>query len=129
MKLIFFCCLLFVVSGFLFGQQSREEKLLQLKNRTDIKVTEVEKDILKLKYPNSKVLYKNIGDYFPNVENRIIYSPTYDSTIIDLRTIDTTIYYHKYRDRKSTRLNSSHVRISYAVFCLKKKITTLQIYY
>src|SRR5690606_41806666 len=29
------------------------------------------------------------------------------------------------RDRKSTRLNSSHVKISYAVFCLKKKITTL----
>src|SRR3989442_8227131 len=26
------------------------------------------------------------------------------------------------QDRKSTRLNSSHVRISYAVFCLKKKI-------
>src|SRR5207253_7446314 len=28
-------------------------------------------------------------------------------------------------DRKSTRLNSSHVAISYAVFCLKKKKTTL----
>src|SRR5690554_5474596 len=27
-------------------------------------------------------------------------------------------------DRKSTRLNSSHVRTSYAVFCLKKKITS-----
>src|SRR5690625_124641 len=27
-------------------------------------------------------------------------------------------------DRKSTRLNSSHVAISYAVFCLKKKINT-----
>src|SRR5439155_17315785 len=27
----------------------------------------------------------------------------------------------KVRDRKSTRLNSSHVAISYAVFCLKKK--------
>src|SRR5690242_20991714 len=26
-------------------------------------------------------------------------------------------------DRKSTRLNSSHMSISYAVFCLKKKIT------
>src|SRR3712207_7736822 len=26
-------------------------------------------------------------------------------------------------DRKSTRLNSSHANISYAVFCLKKKIT------
>src|SRR5690606_40836276 len=29
-------------------------------------------------------------------------------------------------DRKSTRLNSSHVKISYAVFCLKKKIHQLQ---
>src|SRR5204863_6337638 len=28
---------------------------------------------------------------------------------------------HGRRDRKSTRLNSSHVEISYAVFCLKKK--------
>src|SRR5207302_9165635 len=27
----------------------------------------------------------------------------------------------KFEDRKSTRLNSSHVKISYAVFCLKKK--------
>src|SRR5690606_42056401 len=27
-------------------------------------------------------------------------------------------------DRKSTRLNSSHVKISYAVFCLKKKTST-----
>src|SRR5690606_35420228 len=27
----------------------------------------------------------------------------------------------RFRDRKSTRLNSSHVKISYAVFCLKKK--------
>src|SRR3712207_8794084 len=28
---------------------------------------------------------------------------------------------HPRRDRKSTRLNSSHANISYAVFCLKKK--------
>src|SRR5690606_39971094 len=28
---------------------------------------------------------------------------------------------HRIGDRKSTRLNSSHVKISYAVFCLKKK--------
>src|SRR5690349_22404790 len=28
---------------------------------------------------------------------------------------------HRSLDRKSTRLNSSHVEISYAVFCLKKK--------
>src|SRR5690554_7031888 len=31
-------------------------------------------------------------------------------------------------DRKSTRLNSSHVRISYAVFCLKKKRNMIQPY-
>src|SRR5438034_4646633 len=30
------------------------------------------------------------------------------------------------RDRKSTRLNSSHTVISYAVFCLKKKTKTLR---
>src|SRR5690554_7695261 len=30
---------------------------------------------------------------------------------------------NSHADRKSTRLNSSHVRISYAVFCLKKKKT------
>src|SRR3712207_8413738 len=29
-------------------------------------------------------------------------------------------------DRKSTRLNSSHANISYAVFCLKKKKTSLE---
>src|SRR5699024_11983669 len=32
-----------------------------------------------------------------------------------------SIIAHKSLDRKSTRLNSSHVSISYAVFCLKKK--------
>src|SRR3712207_7459174 len=33
------------------------------------------------------------------------------------------------RDRKSTRLNSSHANISYAVFCLKKKNTSNTIYF
>src|SRR5690606_40237663 len=32
----------------------------------------------------------------------------------------------EFRDRKSTRLNSSHVKSSYAVFCLKKKKTWMQ---
>src|SRR5256885_5938521 len=32
-----------------------------------------------------------------------------------------TLHYSLDRDRKSTRLNSSHLVISYAVFCLKKK--------
>src|SRR5439155_22537326 len=34
--------------------------------------------------------------------------------------------YEPPRDRKSTRLNSSHVAISYAVFCLKKKKPQMQ---
>src|SRR5437762_7700278 len=33
----------------------------------------------------------------------------------------------RHKDRKSTRLNSSHRCISYAVFCLKKKTNTLNI--
>src|SRR5690606_21696140 len=33
------------------------------------------------------------------------------------------LYSEELKDRKSTRLNSSHVKSSYAVFCLKKKIT------
>src|SRR5690554_1440951 len=44
----------------------------------------------------------------------------YLRTIAHLRP-RTNIYSAVFRDRKSTRLNSSHVRISYAVFCLKKK--------
>src|SRR5690554_7227412 len=58
---------------------------------------------------------------------------TYDSyerleflgdSVLDL--IIAEILFNKYpkKDRKSTRLNSSHVRISYAVFCLKKKKKT-----
>src|SRR5699024_12037762 len=35
--------------------------------------------------------------------------------------ISFSILLYKQADRKSTRLNSSHVSISYAVFCLKKK--------
>src|SRR5574343_858677 len=33
----------------------------------------------------------------------------------------TMLYSRMFLDRKSTRLNSSHITISYAVFCLKKK--------
>ncbi|MBE0551468.1 MAG: T9SS type A sorting domain-containing protein [Ignavibacterium sp.] len=98
MKVKIICCLLFVLSNTFFAQQSKEEKLKQLKSRSDIKVTEVEKDIIKLEYPNGKVIYENIGDYkYPESKNQQpVYSPTFDSTIIDLTNIDTTLYYNKY---------------------------------
>src|SRR5690554_2367982 len=48
------------------------------------------------------------------------YSENYgETTIINSKGLNLS----KKQDRKSTRLNSSHVRISYAVFCLKKKNT------
>src|SRR5688500_19564809 len=42
-----------------------------------------------------------------------------------LRRCDGASFSKKLQDRKSTRLNSSHLVISYAVFCLKKKIKEL----
>src|SRR5438034_2797792 len=41
-----------------------------------------------------------------------------------LRRATTPAERHAWSDRKSTRLNSSHTVISYAVFCLKKKKKT-----
>src|SRR5699024_2710524 len=40
---------------------------------------------------------------------------------MEVKTTGTTVKGTQKEDRKSTRLNSSHVSISYAVFCLKKK--------
>ena len=41
MKIFFVCSLLFIVSSISVAQLSKEEKLQQLKNREDVKVTEV----------------------------------------------------------------------------------------
>src|SRR5690606_39562603 len=41
----------------------------------------------------------------------------------DVRLLKLDVPVQLTGDRKSTRLNSSHVKISYAVFCLKKKNT------
>src|SRR2546430_8869051 len=43
-------------------------------------------------------------------------------TTLTLVRLPTKVKVVKNKDRKSTRLNSSHSQISYAVFCLKKKI-------
>src|SRR3712207_7768535 len=42
-------------------------------------------------------------------------------TLVGIVSADTGLHLPDFRDRKSTRLNSSHANISYAVFCLKKK--------
>src|SRR5215211_8627195 len=47
-------------------------------------------------------------------EHRLLVGPAHRRSVLALRPIRPS-------DRKSTRLNSSHTVISYAVFCLKKK--------
>src|SRR5690625_5701439 len=51
----------------------------------------------------------------------------FDTTLVALvlGLILNYLYYNYLGDRKSTRLNSSHVAISYAVFCLIKKTSCL----
>src|SRR3712207_7320769 len=44
------------------------------------------------------------------------------TSIVFVTQNDINPQINTYLDRKSTRLNSSHANISYAVFCLKKKI-------
>src|SRR5690606_41652809 len=55
--------------------------------------------------------------------NVIGYCPDYVEVLKDTITAcnDDKLDVLEWEDRKSTRLNSSHVKISYAVFCLKKK--------
>src|SRR5690625_6109341 len=53
------------------------------------------------------------ANYYSQIENG--HRPPQVEHLFKLRNIFNTT------DRKSTRLNSSHVAISYAVFCLKKK--------
>src|SRR2546427_4437490 len=46
-----------------------------------------------------------------------------EGALFDSLSVYNNVAYrlHEQKDRKSTRLNSSHSQISYAVFCLKKK--------
>src|SRR3712207_8214149 len=63
---------------------------------------------------------ENTGELIPldvKVGDTVVYSK-YGGTEITIEGEDLLIL-----DRKSTRLNSSHANISYAVFCLKKKNT------
>src|SRR5690606_42017384 len=70
----------------------------------------------------------DIGD---NQENHIGQEWEKERNRQKFRPVPITVHFPlevEVQDRKSTRLNSSHVKISYAVFCLKKKKqTTTQI--
>src|SRR5690554_7379936 len=66
---------------------------------------------------NGKTFYKHQSDLERSSQQT---NSAPESLMLDWGSPDVNIFLN--RDRKSTRLNSSHVRISYAVFCLKKKI-------
>src|SRR2546426_2348322 len=66
-------------------------------------------------------IYENLRDL--QFEYRVgkLSDQDYQQTKLDLQRELAGVMAEIDRDRKSTRLNSSHLVISYAVFCLKKK--------
>src|SRR2546430_3849816 len=66
-------------------------------------------------------LFRSYGNYAADLTRTIPVNGKF--TKRQGQVYDAVLDVHNYakRDRKSTRLNSSHSQISYAVFCLKKK--------
>src|SRR2546427_5486692 len=64
---------------------------------------------VKQRYPDA-ILFFRVGDF---------YEMFYEDAVEGSRLLEIALTSRE--DRKSTRLNSSHSQISYAVFCLKKK--------
>src|SRR5690554_7432980 len=87
--------------------------------------------------PVALVQERNHGDADANlsiIEQRVAEAAKAGARLVLLQELHNSCYFCQHEsvdefdlaepipgDRKSTRLNSSHVRISYAVFCLKKK--------
>src|SRR3989442_12060716 len=78
------------------------------------------------------LVFARIGHRIPLIQHLFEGEPTLlmkDGKVVEKAVRDENVdlddlpVLHEEGDRKSTRLNSSHVRISYAVFCLKKKNT------
>src|SRR2546430_12286902 len=62
-----------------------------------------------------------LGDWWSSGPNNL--DPTGPDAFLDISNPGQINGLSSFEDRKSTRLNSSHSQISYAVFCLKKKKT------
>src|SRR2546426_10446287 len=67
----------------------------------------------------------SLHDALPICERRLRQQPAPSDQRVDRKRAREDAR-HPGRDRKSTRLNSSHLVISYAVFCLKKKKKKVQ---
>src|SRR5258707_12588988 len=77
-------------------------------------------------FPYTTLFRSDVARLFPDYRRREreLYQRTKIFPIMHLIAIRRDLYErqrNEMQDRKSTRLNSSHANISYAVFCLKKK--------
>src|SRR5947209_12441369 len=66
-------------------------------------------------------LFRSVGTVTKTGTNSGTWSWSFGTTDGPAQSQTVTITANDGKDRKSTRLNSSHANISYAVFCLKKK--------
>src|SRR5690554_1222986 len=90
-----------------------------------------QKAVLNTSFITSNTLFVNVPRELPGLVTDKVYMVTTgrDTVSFDFEVLIpppfvnqmSNEYAFENQDRKSTRLNSSHVRISYAVFCLKKK--------
>src|SRR5437773_4919999 len=74
--------------------------------------------------PYSEIYTLSLHDALPIYQSRDFNVTFQHDTIVSDKTFNQFRNQIARRDRKSTRLNSSHITISYAVFCLKKKTST-----
>src|SRR3712207_7785019 len=78
-------------------------------------------------FPYTTLFRSHVGPLRKGKISEIIENKTYPFTVylvnsmVAFFTMSLCKIFDYFRDRKSTRLNSSHANISYAVFCLKKK--------
>src|SRR2546422_5613333 len=71
-------------------------------------------------------LFRSLHDILelPHITRPIVFQEQFHEVfreLLDSALVAVAVFLQKLVDRKSTRLNSSHGYISYAVFCLKKK--------
>src|SRR5690554_3311226 len=89
---------------------------------TIIQPVEDTKTAYKLNRDNCKVNFNQTSkQVYDHIRGLNPYPAAYTMFKDEEKEWNVKLYDVDYLDRKSTRLNSSHVRISYAVFCLKKK--------
>src|SRR5690554_268977 len=100
----------------LYKYKKEKEKLAGINQVKTINSAAIVRDFIYVKSNSKLVKVENNNLYFIEALKDYVIVHTKDEKYTIHSTMKDMV-----EDRKSTRLNSSHVRISYAVFCLKKK--------